>query len=380
MKAAFYIILLSCFIVLGISVNAQSGGNTVTSGGKANKRPLPTPTPIEITSTPDTTPIDDGEVITVDTQIVSVPIRVLDKKNRFFAGLTKENFKVIENGVEQEIAMFSNEHQPFTVALMLDMSYSTKFKITEIQSAAISFIDQLRPNDKVLVVSFDGDVHVLCEATADRKTIHKAILSTKIETGTSLFEAVDLVMNDRMRRIDGRKAIILFSDGVDTTSKRKNVSDNLNDAMELDSLIYTIRYDTFADVQAMLNKPPTEPPPITVPGQKQGGLPSIFTSMGSPGGPGTTAEEYKRAEEYLDQMSLRTGGRNYLADSMTDLNDAFSKIASELREFYSLGYYPKDVRVAGQKTNIKVKVDRPGLVVRAREGYINRRKKEATKR
>ena len=102
--------------------------------------------------------------------------------------------------------------------------------------------------------------------------------------------------------------------------------------------------------------------------------------MGSAGGPGTTAEEYKRAEEYLNQLSIRTGGRNYLADTLGNLTEAFAKIASELREFYSIGYYPTKTRVAGQKTNIKVRVDQPGLVVRAREGYINRQKKETTKR
>ncbi len=380
MKHLLYIFVLLSAIFLCVTASfAQSGGAKGTTGGKLNQRPKPTPTPVEIAPSGDPAAPDDGEIIVVDTQIVSVPVRVLDKKNRFVAGLAKENFKVVEDGVDQEITMFSNEHQPFTVALMLDMSYSTKFKITEIQSAAISFIDQLRPNDKVMVVSFDGEVRVLCEATTDRKIIHKAILSTKIETGTSLYEAVDVVMSS-MRRIEGRKAVILFSDGVDTTSKRVNEVENLNGAMELDSLIYTIRYDTFSDVQAMLNAPPTQPKPMEIPGQNKGGLPSIFTSMGSPGGPGTTPEEYKRAEDYLNQMSLRTGGRNYLADTLGNLTDAFAKIASELREFYSLGYYPTKTRVAGQKTNIKVRVDQPGLVVRAREGYINRRTNETTKR
>lgn len=380
MKILVSIVFVAGALALGGGVAvAQSGGGKVTTGGKTNKRPDPTPSPPESVTSNDAAAVDDGEVIVVDTQIVSVPVRVLDKKNRFVAGLVKENFKVVEDGVEQEIAMFANEHQPFTVALMLDMSYSTKFKIAEIQSAAISFIDQLRPKDKVMVVSFDGEVRVLCEATTDRKAINKAIMSTRIETGTSLFEAVDVVM-ESMRRIEGRKAIILFSDGVDTTSKRVTEVDNLNGAMELDSLVYTIRYDTFSDVQKMKNAPPTQPKPIEIPGQNKGGLPSIFTSMGSAGGPGTTAEEYRRAEEYLNQLSIRTGGRNYLADSLGNLTDAFAKIASELREFYSIGYYPTKTRVAGQKTNIKVRVDQPGLVVRAREGYINRQKKETTKR
>ncbi len=376
MKFLIVIVLIAGVFVMGGSlVYAQSGGGKVTTGGKSNKRPDPTPTPATETPTDVAAPADDGEIIVVDTQIVSVPVRVLDKKNRFVANLTKENFSVVEDGVEQEIAMFANEHQPFTVALVLDMSYSTKFKIGEIQSAAISFIDQLRPKDKVMVVSFDSEVRVLCDATADRKAIYNAILSTKIETGTSLYEAVDVVM-ESMERIEGRKAIILFSDGVDTTSRRVTDADNLKGAMELDSLVYTIRYDTYSDVQAMKNAPPTQPKQIEIPGQNKGGLPSILTSMGSPGGPGTTAEEYRRAEEYLNQLSIRTGGRNYLADTLGNLTDAFAKIASELREFYSIGYYPTKTRVAGQKTNIKVRVDQPGLIVRSREGYLSRQKKE----
>lgn len=361
-----------------IFAQSQSGrGSTPATGGKSNQRPAATPTPEIVAATADAGGFgadDGGEIIRVSTQIVSLPVRVMDKKGRFIGGLTKDNFNVTEDGVDQEVALFSNEHQPFTVALMLDMSYSTTFKITEIQSAAISFIDQLRPQDKVMVVSFDGDVHMLCEATNDRKAIYGAIKATKIDTGTSLYEAVDLVINDRFRKIEGRKAIILFSDGVDTTSRRVSEINNLSDAAELDALVYTIRYDTFADVQALKNKSVTAPPPITAPLPKQGGNPFPFPLPTSASSQGTTEEDYKHAEEYLTQMAERTGGRIYQASTIINLTDSFSRIASELREFYSLSYYPKDERTAGKKTNIKVHVDQPGLVVRTRDGFTGRRK------
>jgi hypothetical protein len=193
------------------------------------------------------------------------------------------------------------------------MSYSAKFKIAEIQSAAISFIDQLREQDKVMVVSFDQDVHLLCEPTNDRQKIYSAIKSTKVTTGTSLYEAIDMVINDRMRWIKGRKAIILFTDGVDTTSSRTNDLKNLNDAMELDALIYPIRYDTYADVQAMKDKPVVSNPGANIPlptsTPSKFPFPFPLPTVGTPGGPGTTAEDYKHAEEYLDQLALRTGGR-----------------------------------------------------------------------
>src|SRR5205085_2358177 len=101
---------------------------------------------------------------------------------------------------------------------------------------------------------------------------------THIATGTSLYEAVDLAMNARLRSIKGRKAIVLFTDGVDTTSRRSNDLENLRDAMELDALIYPIRYDTYADVQAMKNKST-----VIVPGRKPAGTPPIGpTGGGSP--------------------------------------------------------------------------------------------------
>ena len=225
-----------------------------------------------------------------------------------------------------------------------------------------------------MVMSFDEEVHMLCEATNDRQTIYRAIKATKIGNGTSLYEAVAQVMNTRLRRIEGRKAVILFTDGVDTTSRRASDYSNLSDAMELDALIYPIKYDTFADVQKMKNGTGIpQQPPIRVPGQDSGGiLDTILRSggVGTASSKGTTVEEYQKAAEYLDQLALRTGGRIYEATSLTNLADAYSKIASELREFYSLGYYPKDDRVAGKRTSIKVRVDKDGMVVRTREGYI----------
>ncbi len=366
-----------------------------SSNEKSNKRdPAPGPTP---TPEPDAGEVEDsGEVISVDTRLVTIPVRILDRKNRFIGGLLKENFTIFEDNVEQEVAYFTNEAQPFTVALVMDMSYSATFKIDEIQNAAIAFIDQLRLEDKVMVISFDEEVHMLCEATSDRKEIYRAIRSTKIATGTSLYEAVDLTMNSRLRSIKGRKAIVLFTDGVDTTSRTSHDRENLRDALELDALIYPIRYDTFADVQAMKNKMPVElPGGIKLPGGIQ--LPDsrsrpqptptpsndpfpTSTSMppiGMPGQKGTTAEEYRFAEEYLDQLALRTGGRVHVATTFGNLNVAFAKIASELREFYSLGYYPKEEGEPGGTRRIKVRVNQENVVVRARDSYVIPKKTSA---
>lgn len=368
-------------------VHAQSRRvppGTGTDKQNARPKPLPTPTPTPKVDQDDANAQDSGEVIAVDTRLVTIPVRIIDRKNRFIGGLQQQNFKIFEDNVEQEIAYFTNESQPFTVALILDMSYSTTFKIQEIQSAAIAFIDQLRPEDRVLVISFDADVHMLCEATSDRAKIYRAIRSTKIATGTSLYEAVDLAMNSRLRSIKGRKAIVLFTDGVDTSSRLSNDLENLRDAMELDALIYPIRYDTFADVQNMKNKPM-----ISLPDSKPKGTPptvptgnpfptSIPTGpvVAMPSDKGTTAEEYKFAEEYLNQLALRTGGTIYLASTVGNLNTSFAKIASELREFYSLGYYPTSEELPGKTRRIKVKVDQPNVAVRARDSYVVPKKRK----
>ena len=357
-------------------------GNDKQNNRPASAAPTPTPRPTAASNEADAD--DSGQVVSVDTRLVTIPVRIIDRKNRFVGGLPQSSFKVFEDNVEQEIAYFTNESQPFTVALVLDMSYSTTFKIGEIQSAAIAFIDQLRPDDKVMVISFDQNVHMLCEATSDRGTIYRAIRNTAISTGTSLYEAVDLTMNDRLRRIKGRKAIVLFTDGVDTTSVRSNDFENLRDALEMDALIYPIRYDTFADVQSMKNrtiidlptsKPTTTPPTIPTSNPFPTSIPQGPAAR-TASDKGTTVEEYKFAEEYLNKLADLTGGRIYLASTVGNLNSSFTKIASELREFYSLGYYPTSEGVPGKMRRIKVKVTRPDVAVRARDSYVVPKKKK----
>lgn len=384
--AVFAFLLIVCGANVYFGAAQARRGTSPADTGKANRRPAqtsPTPTPTPTPEDENTTNIepvavsestDDGEIIKVDTSVVTIPVKVLDRKNRFISGLNKEDFKVWEDNVEQQIELFSNEQQPFTVALVLDMSFSAKFKAEEIQAAAISFIDQLRKDDKVMVVSFDEEVHLLTEPTSDRDKIYRAIKSTKINYGTSVYEAMDLVMNERLKKIDGRKAIVLFSDGVDTSSRRAFDLTNLNDASELDALIYPIRYDTFADVQAMKNKPvidaPKVPSPIPPKNKSPFPFPIPTQTVGMMGDKGTTPEEYRKADEYLDQLALRTGGRMFYASTTGNLTKAFADIAAELREFYSIGYYPKDEAVKGKKRKIKVKVNRENIAVRARDSYV----------
>jgi len=380
MKKSAIAVFLAIFLLSFTFNFAQSRKvtpNSTTDSGKVNKRPVATPTPTPDASIAENqTPADetaevDDEILKVETEIVNIPVKISDRQGRFISGLMKENFKIFEDGVEQQIEYFSNEQQPFTVALVLDMSYSTKFKIAEIQSAAISFISQLRPTDKVMVVSFDSAIHVHCEPTNDKQILQKAIKATKIEFGTSLYETVDFVLNQKLKKITGRKAVVLFTDGVDTSSERAQDWTNIRDLVESDVLVYPIQYDTYAEVQAMKDqtiiKQPNPIPPTT---KSPFPFPIPTGGIGTADSKGTTAQDYQKAGEYLNEMADRSGGRIYMADTGANLVTAFSKIAAELREYYSIGYYPTEESKNGKKHKIKVKVDRDGLVVRAKDSYV----------
>jgi Ca-activated chloride channel family protein len=308
-------------------------------------------------------PKDEGEIIRVDTDLVVIPARISSRDGKIVSGLKREEFRIFENGVEQEIAYFSGEEQPFTVALVLDMSYSSIFKLKDIQDAAFAFTNQLRSPDKVMIVSIDERVNILCEPTNNRKVLKLAIEATKIASGTSFFAGLNVVINEKLKNIAGRKAIVVLSDGVDTTSRGVAPAEILSDISQKDILAFPVQYDTFNDVQKNRretaqvffdedDRPYTiEAPPVA----------------------GERKEDYKRASEFLKQFSELSGGRVYRVSSSTNLSDAFANIADELRKTYSLGYYPSGERKNGDKYTLNVRVYRPNLVVRAKNGYFRRK-------
>ena len=334
-------------------------------------------TPVNATSSTsldDPEEVGEGDVVRIDTSLVTVPVSVLDKDGRFISDLRREQFKVFENGVEQKIAHFESTEKPFTVALLLDTSGSTFFHLWEIKEAAINFAKQLRPQDRVLVVTFDRLVMLLTEATNDQNVVTQVIQRNAI-TGfsTRLYDAIDLVIKARLNKIDGRKAIVLFSDGVDTGSYQATYQSTLHEVEELEALIYPIQYDTtdFVDAQTRTNTT------IVTTTIKTNHLPARSSSRaiyGTPkaSGPGTAVGDYKLADQFLHQLATKTGGRLYAANDRTQLSDAFSKIAEELRHQYSLGYYPETTPQSGERRDIKVRVDRTEVAVRARDSYVQR--------
>ena len=299
----------------------------------------------------------EDEEILVDTTMVTTPVSVLDRQGRFMANLKKKDFKIFDNGVPQRVMWFQSSEQPFTVILMIDISPSTRYSIDDIRFAAVTFVEQLRPEDKVMVVNFDRQVRVMTEPTNDKKELFTAIYRSQFGSGTSLYEAVDTAVNFDFVKVPGRKAIVLFTDGVDTTSRQASVESTISGVEEVDALIYPIRYDTLdggqgSQVAAL---------------QSMGVSQQMITTLAR----GTSAAEYERGKVYLNALAESSGGRMFEAGQISgNLEAAFKGVAEELRRQYAVGYYPDDTGKAGDRRKIKIEVTRPGAVVRSKTAYV----------
>jgi len=362
----------------------QGGPPVLVGGGRRQPAGAATVTP---------TPDDDNGVIKVQTNLVTMPVSVLDRDGRFISGLQQHDFKIYENNVEQKIDYFQSVEQPFTVLLMIDVSPSTQFRIEEIQTAAIAFVNQLRPGDRVMVVSFDEHVHILSPVTGNRNVLRDAIMEAEFGDGTSLYDAVDTVIYDQLHQIQGRKAVVLFTDGVDTTSRHSGYDETLAATEEIDALFYTIRYDTMADMGGGGYPRGGGGYPRGGGGYPRGGgggypgggtrpggrvtMADILAGIlgggniyGGRGGVGGSPADYEKGRRYLEGLAQNSGGREFEAQSMYNVDAAFSGIAEELRRQYSLGYYPEAVGKVGDRKQIRIRVMRPAVVVRAKTSYI----------
>lgn len=308
----------------------------------------------------------EGDVIRFDTSLVTVPVTVVDRYGKYVPLLQKDDFHIFEDGVEQKISYFATTDQPITVVLLIDTSGSTQFRLEDIHNAAIGFVDKLKPEDSVMVISFDDRITVLTKPTSDREAITKAIRRSRTGGGTRLYDAVDSVFTQHLRTITGRKAVVLFTDGVDTTSHHASYNSTLREAEESEAPIYSVDYDTSGQNTIFTQGIPRSRGTIF-------GLP--MPGPGGTGVPGTRPGDYKRAVDYLHALSNATGGRFYSGDSMFGIGQAFSWIADELSRQYSLGYYPRVAGNIGQRRAIKVRVNDAELVVKSRDSYIYTGKK-----
>jgi VWFA-related protein len=367
MKSLFAVALLC--VLLPLTLQAQSGRNRTKEASPTAPKPSTATSEIvdgsesEISATGETI---EGDVLRVDTSLVTVPVSVSYRSGQYVPNLRREDFRLFEDGIEQKIAYFATVNQPFTVILLIDTSGSTKFRLEDIQEAALDFVSKLKQDDSVMIISFDDRIDVLSQPTTDRTTITRAIRRTRTGGGTRLYDAVNDVLTKHLPSIAGRKAVVLFTDGVDTTSRRGSFENTLHAAEESDAPFYVVDYDTSG-----INGPLGQTWPM--PGGRGGIIIGIPLPRRGGTVPGSSPGDYRRASTYLHGLTDRTGGRFYSADSLMGISQAFSWIAEELGRQYSLGYYPKLRDVAGrdgQRRQIQVRVNQSDMVVRSRESYI----------
>lgn len=262
------------------------------------------------------------DIIRIDINLVTIPTTVFDREGRYITNLKKEDFEVFEDGVKQEVALFEPIEQPFTVLLLLDISGSMTNYMAELTQAANAFVRQLRADDQIAAATFADNLYVLFKPTK----ISDLRKSIKIEHRfgdrfTNLYDAVHDALK-LTKKIRGRKAIVLFSDGAGDGTFA-SAKDNFRNAEESETLIYTVQFEYFQ----------------TVP------HPHADKKM-----------FYKIIENnnnYMRGLAQITGGRPYQIERITDLEKTFGTIANELRRQYSLGYYPKTEGTKGERRQIK---------------------------
>jgi Ca-activated chloride channel family protein len=337
------ILSLAIILVAAVTFDAQTPPTLRSIG---NPPPSPT-TRVAPEAEPE---VDENDVVRVSTSLITVPAEVMDRSGRYVGNLRREDFTIFENGKEQEVAYFASVQQPFTVALLLDVSGSTQSQLQAIRAAANAYIKGLRPNDRLLIVSFDGRVNIMTEAVTLSELRRKRLRLDAVNDGTLLYDAVSFVINERLARMSGRKAIVLLTDGVDSGSKRANLKQNLRDAEESDVIIYPVQYNTLPQLPERLSR-------IANPKARE----KMQAKL---------EKEYRAGSVYLTGLADKTGGALHNADTLADISAAFTSISEQLGRQYSLGYYTSSPAASGERREIKVKVRRPNLIVRARQNYV----------
>jgi Ca-activated chloride channel family protein len=340
--------------------------------------------------------VDEGDVVRVETQLVSVPAVVTNNGGRPLTGLRAENFAVFENGEKQKIANFATTETPFEIALLLDTSGSTRADVALIRQAANAFVDALRPGDRVAIVGFNttgqgsalgAKVEVLAKLTDDRKTLRKAIENLGSSNGTPFYDALariaDEVFRDAAREeVRGRRAVVALTDGVDSSSDSEFQPARAK-LIRAGIACYFIQVNTEEFVEDRLLKDCQDEGRLTLSQKQLQRYRRVFTpkarpedqvdfcEMGSFERMQVSRDLYNLARREMNELGKASGGRNFLAASLHDARAAFALVATEIGTQYSLGYYPTNKARDGKFRTIRVEVQ--GLPdkaqVRAREGY-----------
>ncbi|MCI0485975.1 MAG: VWA domain-containing protein [Blastocatellia bacterium] len=339
----------------------------------------------------------EQETLKLNTTLVEVPTIVTGRDGNFISDLSQNDFAVFEDGKRQEIGVFAAVKQPFNAVLVLDTSNSAHDRLRVIQSTAVSFSREVGPDDRMMVVSFDNEVRELIGFTSDREELKAAIEGTESGFGKLLYEAVARALS-KLKDVEGRRAVVLFSDAIDLGSVGETAESTIRMAEEIGAVIYIVRFNTRWWIEAEARRQKAENPESKVPFSVDGRIPlppdfggpdptptgipaprapRIEITTGSslprrpPSDPITENLDrlYGEADDYIEKLSSRTGGLIFRAENFDSTRSAFRSIAEELRNMYLLGYYPSKDLSDAKYRKIKVEVKGKNLKVRARQGY-----------
>ena len=263
------------------------------------------------------------------TSIVPVLTTVTDNQGRLVPNLEQEDFTVLDNGKPQPITLFQNETQPFTVVVMLDFSFSMTTHLDLLKAATEQFILRMLPQDKGQVGAFSDKIEFSGEFTNDRDDLVAALKDLQFGNPTRLFDAIDASM-DMLKEVEGRKIVLVFTDGDDTASKR-GMGDVLDKAKMTETMIYAI------------------------------GLESEF-----PIAPGRM--QRTRPDRGLRKLADETGGGYFELKKTTELAPTFTRVAQELHSLYTIGFAP--TLLDNKEHKLEVRMKQTGQTGRARKSYI----------
>src|SRR5688572_8782367 len=369
--------------------NKQQRPRTVGQGNsqRNSNTSQPTSTPVE--------EVDEGDIVRVETQLVSVPAVVTDRNGRPLAGLKLENFAVLEDGKAQTLTNFATTETPFEIALLLDTSGSTREDLGLIRDAANAFIAALRPGDRVAIVAFknrqdDGipvaTVDLRSHLTDDRGNLRIAIESLGTSNGTPFYDSLAEISKQVFREpprneFRGRRAIVALTDGVDSSSNI-GFDDARATLARTGVAAYFIQLSTEDYVEDRLLKDCEDDGRLTLSSKqlerfRRLFVPSAqkedyqdFCRLGQFERMDISRRLYNLARIEMNELARGTGGRNFSAATLRDARAAFAQVANEIGTQYSLGYYPSNKTRDGQFRKISVEVRGvKDAQVRAREGY-----------
>ncbi len=340
--------------------------------------------------------VDEGDVVRVETQLVSLAAVVKNSSGRPLIGLRRESFLVFEDGQPQSITNFGTTEAPFEIALLLDTSGSTRDDVTLIRQAASAFINSVRAGDRVAIVAFNTEaqggtkiatVEVLSQLTADRKLLQKAIGDLGSANGTPFYDALNRIVQEVFREapreeVRGRRAVVALTDGVDSTSET-DFAAALGKLTRAGIACYFIQVNTEDFVEDRLLRDCQDDGRLSLSAKQLQRYRAIFVprarsedfsdfcQMGQFERLQISRDLYNLARREMNDLAMASGGRNFAAASLQDARSAFAQVAAEIGTQYSMGYYPTNKARDGKFRTIHVEVrgvpEKPH--VRTRRGY-----------